>query len=325
LNRSLVQILTLGADLNEAGFEDVRGYGVDSQGRIWVGEWDGIVHTFQPDGRLIRTWERQGEGPGEFRYIAALDTDPATQRIVVRDVYFMKILNEDLEEVARWQIPRVPLGGSLPGVRFEPGGSAVLFPIGVGRDSVMRDTLRLVWTPGLLLRAALDGTQLDTVGTLVGGWSKLPPGISSMSSPPTAGAAIWLPIDTAGVLIGDGQRSYELHLVSASGDTIRTFRRPLPRERLDEPGPEFTRGFVQRAAFDAHRRELLACRTQPPDVRTHFAPVAVDHWSLDGDYLGTLTWPACPRYVSPDGTVFLTTRGQLNVPVVLGFRYAGDP
>ena len=55
------------------------------------------------------------------------------------------------------------------------------------------------------------------------------------------------------------------------------------------------------------------------------APVAVDYWSLEGDYLGTLTWPGCPRYVSPDGTVFLTSRGQFNVPIVLGFRYAGDP
>jgi hypothetical protein len=36
LNRSLIQVVALGADLNEAGFRDVRGYGVDSQGRIWV-------------------------------------------------------------------------------------------------------------------------------------------------------------------------------------------------------------------------------------------------------------------------------------------------
>jgi hypothetical protein len=326
LNRSLIQVVALGADLNEAGFRDVRGYGVDSQGRIWVGEYSGLIHVFDADGGLIETFDRRGQGPGEFDNILALDTDPARRRIVVREGINMKVLTETLEETARWPIPRVVGGGVLPGVRFELHHGTLIFPIGLGREVVEQDTMRLTWTSGVLLRADVQGTQLDTIAALTGGWSMLPPRVSAMSSPPTAGGPVWVPIDSTGVLVGDGHQTYAFYLLAATGDTVGIFERSLPREVLtNTSGPEFARGFVQRGAYDPYRREVLACRTQPQGGGSRFDPVGVDHFSIEGEYLGTLQWPGCPRYVSDRGTIFLDTRGHLNVPVVLGFQYDDEP
>jgi hypothetical protein len=82
---------------------------------------------------------------------------------------------------------------------------------------------------------------------------------------------------------------------------------------------------VYRVVFDPAREEVLACRTERPgEGGGPRQPARVDHFSLSGQYLGTLTWPSCPQRVDRAGTVYTVVHDGFGVPWVKGFRYAGE-
>jgi hypothetical protein len=278
--------------------------------------------------------------PAEQIQITDFTIDPTTQRLALRHIWTgsdgsrplddrdqVMLLTTDMQKAAHWSLPPAPpVAAGVGGVGFDPLSRGLLLGIRQRRDSVMADNIRLVWGESLLVRTDERGVVKDTVAGLSGAWMRLTPGISSMSSPATAGNPIRLPIPSQGVLVGDGHRTYALHLLAASGDTIRTFGRQLASERLTgQPGPSWFRGFVQNVAYDPVRQEILACRTWPQGTpRTD--PVAVDYFNLSGAYIGSLQWPACPKHVGDDGIIYTWGfGGNVNRGMIRGYRYGGAP
>ncbi len=58
-----------GGDANGVGFSEIRGIQVDDQGQIYVlDSKECLVKVFDPKGKLIRSFGKRGQGPGEFQY-----------------------------------------------------------------------------------------------------------------------------------------------------------------------------------------------------------------------------------------------------------------
>lgn len=172
--RTLVQEVRLGdVDDPELGFSRPTGVAVAPDGRTLVVE--GLVpeiRVLQPDGTFERRFGRRGEGPGEFASPPKIgvmrDTvwaiDPALERITLFD------MAGQVRSTHRITTVDVPL----------PNGIASTFPW-IGRDdgTFLGHMLRVSYLPPdrggtevapdgefpvPLVRFALDGTVLDTLG-----------------------------------------------------------------------------------------------------------------------------------------------------------------
>jgi hypothetical protein len=91
------EILTLKEELSIGGgaadpdktFSDGGGLDVDDAGRIYLTDLkECCVRVFDPDGKLIRTFGRMGQGPGEFRQPFYVSVCPATREVLVTDFMF---------------------------------------------------------------------------------------------------------------------------------------------------------------------------------------------------------------------------------------------
>ncbi|MCX6564326.1 MAG: 6-bladed beta-propeller [Candidatus Aminicenantes bacterium] len=91
------EILTLKEELSIGGgaadpnktFSDGGGLDVDDAGRIYLTDLNECcVRVFDPDGKLIRTFGRMGQGPGEFRQPFYVSVCPATREVLVTDFMF---------------------------------------------------------------------------------------------------------------------------------------------------------------------------------------------------------------------------------------------
>ncbi|HLM69738.1 MAG TPA: 6-bladed beta-propeller, partial [Longimicrobium sp.] len=77
----------------QATFTAVTALDVDSRGRVYVGDWyRQQVTVLGPDGSLVRTLGKRGDGPGEFRAIRGVQIlsgdsllvyDPTSARVTV--------------------------------------------------------------------------------------------------------------------------------------------------------------------------------------------------------------------------------------------------
>jgi len=84
----LAEDLTLGNEKDKnAFFYKVRSVKADRDGNILVLDSGNFrVQVFDKTGHFIRTFGRQGQGPGEFQLPVAMELDAATDRIIIRDV-----------------------------------------------------------------------------------------------------------------------------------------------------------------------------------------------------------------------------------------------
>jgi hypothetical protein len=325
LEREIVPLFTVGPEGSNWAFNDLRGIAFDSAGRIWVAEYDGAIHLFENDGGYIRTIKRTGDGPGEFETILSFDLDPESNRIILEtNDHFGKevfLLSAEFAEIAHWTTPRM-LGSVFLGVRFLPGsgGRGLLFPVSQRVDTAAKDNVLLTWTSGVLAHSDSSGAVMDTVAPLVGGWSYRVTGPDGFSmNAPQRGREIWLPVDTLGVLVGDGHREYNLSLVNRAGDTLRRYKRRVAREVLtDIEGPGLTRGNIVRALFDKPRGEILLCRVPRP---ASYPASEVDYFSVEGTYLGTLSWPQCPVRADDTGRIYSFGRDENGLPFISVHTY----
>ena len=320
LERELTQLFQLGPDGGTWSFRDLRGIAFDSTGRIWVAEYDGVIHQFEEGGRYIRTIKRPGDGPGEFDVILYFDIDPATNNFVLETNEEVIVLDQELEQLARWTRLR-KFGVLLSGVRMIPNKGGLLLPLPLKSDTVRKDGFELITSHGLLGRADYDGVVSDTLAPMVGGWTrrKLPPD-GWRGGVPGRGREIWIPLGTNGVLVGDGHGEYNLSLVNIEGKTLRRYSRRVPVEELTGfEGPAMTRGMISRAVFDSRREEILLCRV-PVDPNSK--SLEVDYFSLKGEFLGTLAWPLCPYRTHRDGTIYATGLDENGSPFIRAFTYS---
>jgi hypothetical protein len=90
-------ILTLKEELSIGGgaadpnktFSNGGGLDVDDAGRIYLTDLkECCVRVFDPDGKLIRTFGRMGQGPGEFHQPFYVSVCPVTREVLVTDFMF---------------------------------------------------------------------------------------------------------------------------------------------------------------------------------------------------------------------------------------------
>jgi hypothetical protein len=91
--RSALAIQQVAVSAPQASFTAVTAVDVDSRGRVYVGDWyRQQVTILGPDGSLVRTLGKRGDGPGEFRAIRGVQIlsgdsllvyDPTSARVTV--------------------------------------------------------------------------------------------------------------------------------------------------------------------------------------------------------------------------------------------------
>ncbi len=93
---------------------------IDEQGRFWVALMEEIK-VFGPDGGYLTTVGRGGQGPGEFRFIAGLETGP-DGNIYAFDAQNTRatVLSLAGEPIHSWNIT-----GRVPRAVFLPNGQVV--------------------------------------------------------------------------------------------------------------------------------------------------------------------------------------------------------
>jgi len=80
-----------GADEGPTSFSDLRGLGVDGQGRIYVLDaQEQVVRVFDEEGAFVRQVGRSGGGPGEFRQANGIAVD-RDDRLWVYDQQAMRV------------------------------------------------------------------------------------------------------------------------------------------------------------------------------------------------------------------------------------------
>jgi hypothetical protein len=319
LGRRLEPRIILGDGSDSIYFDDIRGYGTDSRGHIWVAEYSSVFQEFDPAGKLLRRYDRKGEGPAQFRQVVGLEVDPRTDRMLVKSTGHVTWVTTAFTEIRRL----FPLGGGvggLGGTKRDPVGTGFLMARTQRRDSASADDVVTRWATGVLVRTDDWGISRDTLADLRGGWVRTLNGGTGV--PEYFGREIWYPLPTGELLVGDGQASYAVHLLSTSGDTIRTFTRDVPEEDVPEI-PGMHRGYVAAALFDPYRNEVLLCRTRPFG-KGPVDPLTIDYFSMAGRYLGSLEWDGCPQHVGADGTIYVRELGDRRIDILKGFRYAGE-
>jgi len=274
-------------------------------GRIVVADGGaGTVRMFTPEGTLLWSAGRPGDGPGEYRLIERLGVGPGDS-IWVFDFGLRRftILTFD-GETAR----TVPLGGELSAVGAVgrlPDGRFIVreFWSGAAGGGALRPGLRR--DPAAIALLDSDGALADTI-VLVRGrevFIRSENGRAVMSAPlfaRTASAAI-----REGTVIAGDQERFELQVYDASGTLERSIRirgrdlsiaaadvdRLIEEETARRPAPE-------RAGF---RRDLESMDVPP--TRPAFGDILIDD---DGNFWAAeyVRWPRFARtwtVLDPDG------------------------
>lgn len=155
----LTHTLSVGETDGPGFLEVTQHISLDRAGQVWVGLSDNIK-VFGPDGRFVRELGRKGEGPGEFRGITEVATDP-DGRIHVFDWPNRRntIFSPDGEILNEWRIP-----GRVPEAVFLGDGQIVANIVSTNPDMVGLPVHILEPVGGAVLRSlgAEEGEHFNT-------------------------------------------------------------------------------------------------------------------------------------------------------------------
>jgi hypothetical protein len=320
-------LLDLGGDESTAPaiFERVAGILLLPDGGLVAGdEGAGEIRAFDPAGRLRWRTGRRGDGPGEFRLIAALGVGPADS-IWVFDFGNRRFTILDTTGLPARTLDLGPAVSAPAAVGRLPDGSFLLREMwGTGRDEG-RGRTGMQRDPAAIVRLAGDGARLDTLAVYPGRevFLSVEDGRGVMNTPRFArNTAVALAGDR--ILAGD-QAVFAIDMLSPTGAKQRSARiegRDLTLDReviaraadaLLEPLPRSEQGA---------RRRMLEALPQPP-TRPAFGRIVVSgtgeiwisehappplepgRWYVldaDGRWLGDVTLPERFRLeaVGPD-------------------------
>ena len=278
-------------------FQRIDGARLLPDGRIVVADGGAnTIRMFAPDGTILWTAGRAGDGPGEFRLIETLGVGPGDS-VWVYDYGLRRFTILTLDGgTAR----TAPLGGALSAVgavgRFPDGRFVVreFWHSGAG-GSPLRTGLRRDPTAVALISA--DGMLLDTLAVILGRevFIRSENGRAVMSAPlfARAGAAA---VHGASVVVGDQER-FELRVYDERGTVERLIRLPDVDIAVTQADVErlIDEEVARRPAAERPglRRELEAMDVPP--TRPAFGDLLVDDagnlWAAE-----YARWPRFPRH-----------------------------
>ncbi len=296
------------------------GLRLDEDGNLFIADrGNDRIAMFDPDGRFVRGFGREGEGPGEFRWVDILE---------VRDG-IVSAWDNQLDRTTRFRIDgtlldvtTVPRGGSTFGSMMtssmyveESGHRVLLNREGFRGDGTMQaeavvtdgasDTLWTVSTPSLLCRYQVS---LSTAGRTMGALVPI-----EYSPRPVI---VYAP--ALGIVVSDGDKP-ELTLYDLEGTIVRRIRIDMPPERVT--GAErariindFDRQIAEAPENRVDRLKAYKEALQIAEVKSSWTSLKVDDYgffwleipesSVDRREAGGILW----RILSPEGEYLGDTR-----------------
>ena len=77
---------------------------VDEKGHLYIVDADDMtIHKMAPDGQVLHSFGRKGQGPGEFQYLKDIAVDAANQRVWAIDYYSTRLFCYNLEGTLIYQ------------------------------------------------------------------------------------------------------------------------------------------------------------------------------------------------------------------------------
>lgn len=218
------------------------------------------IQRFGPDGRHLWSWGRDGEGPGEFKYVQLAAGCASMERIVVYDIWTDRVSvfsgEGELLDDYRFLYNGVPLRrfGCAPDGRLGFLGSSVgtgdegAEPGDLIRELLSLGSAELGDTVAAMLRDGIPSSEIRYLG----------PG-NAMPGSIWSHDVVFATTDQ-GVWLGTSE-DYELELIDSTGETIR---------RIRWEGPDLS---VTQADIDRYRDTLEASyrRSGSADWRARFA------------------------------------------------------
>lgn len=252
-------------------FGDVSGLAVDRQGRLYVADrMTSTVRAYSQAGEPLAVIGSEGEGPGEFQSPMALAAGPEGT-LVVADLDGLTLMAPPApgalptEPAGTWSYPgyaqiyrplRVDCRGT---VYFPDQRSPADLPVTrhyyllVELEEGVRDTLRVPELEGLP-----GATPFLRTGP---GGGRMVPGADR---PPLSPTPSW-DVTPGGTLLLGEARAYRLALLSATGDTVRTFGRAMER-RVIPGGVRRESAAALQARLDTLPGPISDVENLPPDV-----------------------------------------------------------
>jgi hypothetical protein len=337
---SIVEEMRLGSIDSEGPemFGEVRGVQLDALGRLYVLDAQAKeVRVFDAAGKHVRTFGRQGGGPGEFEEPAALLWGPDENLWVVD------------QRNSRFSV--FDTAGTYLTSHPRPGGFAFLpWPGGFDSAGNLHD-VAVSAKPGSppMVGLARYDRQMEPVDTFA-----RPPFVAEtfelrmgnnimMMGVPFSPQLVWELSPDGDVWLGVNDR-YRLHRVNYEGDTLRVVERefePLPVTEADrQAGMERLQNFIDRGGtVDVNRI---------PSTKPAFRGLAIDEqgylwvrptaeageedhlfdiFDPEGRYLGKLRSPFPVSPAAPllmrGNTIVAVTQDELGVGYVVRARIEG--
>lgn len=347
-NVRLVQELTIGT-LNgpeEYAFASIVGLTVGPDGSIYVLERNPpIVRQYTSSGRFVRTFGRQGQGPGEFAGPEAIAI--SKDRLVIRDNRNQRLTVFPLGGGPPDHWPYRTMAGSFLPMTVHLNGS-VLVPtqVIVGRDFAQA-----------VFRYGAEGSLRDTVFMPHVSWSPLElkvttQGGSATYSIPYAPAPVWaamrdgrfvggvsdryviMVVDSATVLrterkIPPVQISRQEREDSREAIVSRIRRSNNPSFRWDGSGMPTAKPFFREIVVDEDNRIWVQVATEstrhppekPGEAATYTSPTAYDVYDQRLRFLGNVKFSETFRVRSAKGDLIWGTEdGDDGAPRVVRYR-----
>lgn len=318
-------------------FGSVRSVVADGDGNLYVADGQAReIRVFAPDGRHLRSFGREGAGPGEFRNLVSLAwagdllaaNDPANARI--------QLFTGDGEVREKWSASATT--GPPQVLRLRPAGveefyALVPVPRGERLESGFVRHTRAGAADTLLAPSPPAGVQRGMVCRHSDGWLRsfsFPsrPQLVYTFAPATRVASGWT-------------ESYAVSLLDAAGDTASVMswaRQPLPLDdakweeetepyremRERSPGATCEPSAPERPAHRSAFRELLFDDEGRLWVESSTeSGFAWDVFSTAGEWIGTLHLPERDERVTPyvrNGVVYQVELGEMDVQFVAAYR-----
>ncbi|MCX6563528.1 MAG: 6-bladed beta-propeller [Candidatus Aminicenantes bacterium] len=193
-------------DLLKAGLTDIETFDVDQDGHIFILQWqskDHFVFKFSPDGRLLNSFLRFGQGPGELEYGGKILISPQNE-VLAKDPSKTKFLVYDRD------------GRFLRETRLDKTYSPV--PLANGRYFIFWGDDTPEWRKQFVGLYDAESKSVNVLDTFQY------PNVMNTRSPVNRDLLVYH-VAAARIFIGNTTKGYEIQTYDLDGNLLRKIRK----------------------------------------------------------------------------------------------------
>lgn len=300
---------------------------LDGAGNIFVFDFKlRTIREYDPEGRHLRTFGREGEGPGEIgRSLVDMAVTP-DGRVVVADYENKRITTFDAE--GRYA-GDVKFESMVPTIRATPDGGFLVYTMDPSFPDFSRYSLRLAKYDASFAHVAdVDSQRVVLMEMRSSG------GTMRSVSIPYVDQFTWAMRPGGGVVVSE-PGDYHLRVLTPRLETVAEITRdvdrvPVTKSDRDRYVGDMDEGFKDMARESKfpkdkpyvsdilvdHEGYILVCRYDEDDSNTHY-----DVFSPDGGFVGAVTLPKFRKFkVIRDGFVYGVETFEEELPQVRRWR-----